>query len=116
MVRPGGHHRPQRCRTDQKLAVVIPYRDRNIHLRIFLRHIHPFLQKQQLDYAIFVIEMVRILTRNVNYACFSKLHCRFYVLNMLTHHRSINLMLAMYIISEKCNASHTAIAGRTFSS
>jgi len=28
-------------------------------LSIFLKHMHPFLQKQQLDYQIFIVEQVR---------------------------------------------------------
>ncbi|XP_053398332.1 beta-1,4-N-acetylgalactosaminyltransferase bre-4-like [Mercenaria mercenaria] len=40
-----------------KIAIIIPYRDRENHLKVFLRNIHPFLQQQQLEYGIFVIEM-----------------------------------------------------------
>ena len=31
-------------------------RDRQQHLHLFLRHMHPLLQRQQLDYQIFVVE------------------------------------------------------------
>uniref|UniRef100_A0A915M8I5 Uncharacterized protein n=1 Tax=Meloidogyne javanica TaxID=6303 RepID=A0A915M8I5_MELJA len=51
---PGGHWRPKECKYRQKVAIVVPYRNREPHLRTFLHNIHRFLQKQQLDYAIFV--------------------------------------------------------------
>lgn len=53
---PGGHFRPPDCRARHKVAVIIPYRDRVHHLAIFLNHVHPMLQRQQVDYAIFVVE------------------------------------------------------------
>ncbi|CAF1151412.1 unnamed protein product [Rotaria sordida] len=52
---PGGHYIPQECRTEQRLALIICYRNREQHLKMFLDNIHPFLQKQQLDYTIFII-------------------------------------------------------------
>ncbi|XP_076444834.1 beta-1,4-N-acetylgalactosaminyltransferase bre-4-like [Babylonia areolata] len=57
MLQPGGRYSPPTCRPNQKLAIIIPYRDRRVHLKIFLRNMHPFLQKQQLDYTIFAIEL-----------------------------------------------------------
>ena len=57
-VAPGGRWRPSGCRARHRVAVVIPYRDREAHLRLFLQHMHPFLQKQQLDYGIYVVEQV----------------------------------------------------------
>lgn len=38
------------------MALVVPYRDRKPHLTTFLTHIHPFLQRQLLDYGLFIIE------------------------------------------------------------
>uniref|UniRef100_A0A915PAK4 Beta-1,4-N-acetylgalactosaminyltransferase n=1 Tax=Meloidogyne floridensis TaxID=298350 RepID=A0A915PAK4_9BILA len=55
---PGGHWRPKECKSRQKVAIVVPYRNREPHLRTFLHNIHRFLQKQQLDYAIFVVEQI----------------------------------------------------------
>ena len=55
-VQLGGHYEPVECQSRNKVAIVVPFRDRTKHLRIFLRHIHSFLQRQQLAYAIFVIE------------------------------------------------------------
>lgn len=51
----GGHHIPKQCRSEQRLAIIICYRNREQHLKMFLDNIHPFLQKQQLDYTIFLV-------------------------------------------------------------
>lgn len=53
---PGGHYRPPDCIARHRVAIIVPYRDREKHLRLFLHHLHPILQRQQLDYTIFVIE------------------------------------------------------------
>ncbi|XP_068735595.1 uncharacterized protein [Montipora capricornis] len=45
-----------KCRSRQKVALIVPFRDRHEHLNIFLRHMHQFLRWQLLDYRIFVIE------------------------------------------------------------
>ena len=58
---PGGEWSPSECRNTEKLAIIIPFRDRDEHLRIFLNHIHPILQRQKLSYRIFVVEQVRII-------------------------------------------------------
>ena len=52
---PGGHGIPSNCRSEQRLAIIICYRNRENHLKMFLDNIHPFLEKQQLDYTIFVV-------------------------------------------------------------
>jgi len=39
-----------------KVALVVPYRNRDHNLKLFLKHIHPFLSKQQLDYGIYIVE------------------------------------------------------------
>ncbi|WKX91042.1 hypothetical protein Q1695_009684 [Nippostrongylus brasiliensis] len=51
-LQPGGHGQPKECRSRHKVAIVVPYRDRESHLRIMLHNLHSFLTKQQLDYAI----------------------------------------------------------------
>lgn len=53
---PGGRWAPPFCSSRHFVAVVIPYRDRSEHLDLFLQHMHPFLQRQQLQYGIFVVE------------------------------------------------------------
>lgn len=56
-LEPGGCSKPNDCKqTNNRVAIIIPYRDRVTHLSIFLKNIHPFLMKQQTDYGIFVIE------------------------------------------------------------
>ncbi len=57
----GGHWKPNHCVSLHKVAIIVPYRDRSTHLRLFLNHMHKFLQKQQLDYAIYIVEEVLFL-------------------------------------------------------
>ena len=52
----GGSYQPKNCRSRNKVAIVVPYRDRKDQLIIFLRYMHPFLQRQQLEYVIFIVE------------------------------------------------------------
>lgn len=54
----GGHFHPPDCRARHRVAVIVPYRDREEHLRILVHNLHPILIRQQLDYAIFVVELV----------------------------------------------------------
>jgi hypothetical protein len=54
----GGYWRPLDCLARHRVAIVIPYKNRFDQLNIFLYHMHPFLQTQQLDYQIFVVEQV----------------------------------------------------------
>ena len=61
----GGWWAPTACRSRQKLAVIIPYRDRRAHLQVLLRYLHPFLHRQQRHYHIFVVEQVGNVDRNV---------------------------------------------------
>lgn len=55
-LEPGGRFKPRECQARDRVAIIVPYRDRLRHLTIFLYNIHPMLQRQQLDYGIFVIE------------------------------------------------------------
>lgn len=57
-IQPGGMSRPKDCVARHRVAVVVPYRDRWDHLMILLSHLHPILERQQLDYRIFVVEQV----------------------------------------------------------
>ncbi|KAI8479875.1 Beta-1,4-galactosyltransferase 3 [Branchiostoma belcheri] len=60
-VRYGGKWSPparNRSSSSEKIAVLVTFRDREKHLDIFLRHMHPFLQRQGLDYTIYVIEQL----------------------------------------------------------
>ncbi len=42
----------------QNVAFIIPFRDREQHLRSLMLHLHPILRRQQLSYQIFVVEQV----------------------------------------------------------
>lgn len=55
-LEPGGLWRPSNCSARHRVALVVPYRDRDDHLRIFLHNIHAFLQRQQIDYGVYVVE------------------------------------------------------------
>lgn len=52
----GGRYAPPNCTARYRVAIIVPYRDRQQHLAIFLNHMHPFLMKQQIEYGIFIIE------------------------------------------------------------
>ena len=54
----GGRWKPSTCLARQRLAVIIPHRDRAAHLRLLLFYLHPFLQRQMRHYQIFVVEQV----------------------------------------------------------
>jgi len=57
-VKNGGFWSPQECQARTKVAIIIPFRNREKHLPVLLRHLHPVLQRQRLDYRIFVIKQV----------------------------------------------------------
>lgn len=52
----GGHFKPKNCLPQDKVAIVVPYRDREEHLRPFLQHLHPVLMRQGIEYQIFLVE------------------------------------------------------------
>jgi hypothetical protein len=52
----GGLYRPSECSPRYRVAIVVPYRDREQHLPVFLKNLHVFLMKQQIEYGIFIIE------------------------------------------------------------
>ena len=52
----GGSWTPQLCIPRHRVAVIIPFRDRQLHLRTLLTILHPMLQRQMLRYTIFVVE------------------------------------------------------------
>lgn len=56
-VFPGGFFRPASCLARHRVAIVVPFRDREAHLNIFINHMMPFLKKQQLEFAIYVVEL-----------------------------------------------------------
>ncbi|XP_065601652.1 beta-1,4-galactosyltransferase 1 isoform X2 [Cyrtonyx montezumae] len=54
-VREGGRFAPKDCKALQKVAIIIPFRNREEHLKYWLYYMHPILQRQQLDYGVYVI-------------------------------------------------------------
>ena len=54
----GGRFVPTDCRAQSRVAVIIPYRNREEQLKLFLNHIHPILSRQQLMYGIYVVGQV----------------------------------------------------------
>ncbi len=63
-IKLGGESAPKNCTSRYKVAIIVPYRNRETNLRIFLKHMHPFLIKQQLDYGIFLVEPVDTIQFN----------------------------------------------------
>ncbi|XP_071024766.1 beta-1,4-galactosyltransferase 1-like isoform X1 [Oncorhynchus clarkii lewisi] len=51
----GGRYKPHDCVALQKVALIIPFRLRDEHLKFWLYYLHPILQRQQLDYGVYVI-------------------------------------------------------------
>lgn len=54
-VNMGGHYTPKDCTSPHKVAIIIPFRNRQEHLKYWLYYLHPILQRQQLDYGVYVI-------------------------------------------------------------
>lgn len=54
-LRLGGKYVPRHCEARYKSAIIIPFRNRDLHLQYLLYYLHPFLQRQQLQYTIFII-------------------------------------------------------------
>ncbi|NWU48270.1 B4GT1 galactosyltransferase, partial [Dromas ardeola] len=54
-VKTGGRFAPKDCIALQKVAIIIPFRNREEHLKYWLYYLHPILQRQQLDYGVYVI-------------------------------------------------------------
>ena len=54
----GGHWSPPDCLPRQKIALIIPFRDRNTHLPTFLRHMVSIFKRQKLEFRIIVVEQV----------------------------------------------------------
>ena len=52
----GGCWEPTDCIPRVKTAIIVPYKDREEHLKRLLYYLHPFLQRQQIGYCIFVAE------------------------------------------------------------
>ncbi|KAF6034756.1 B4GALT3 [Bugula neritina] len=58
-VKAGGTYTPPNCEPLQKIAIVIPFRQREMHLSILLLNLHPYLQRQESSYTIFVVNQIQ---------------------------------------------------------
>ncbi|RVE67531.1 hypothetical protein OJAV_G00104450 [Oryzias javanicus] len=63
-VQQGGRFKPKDCVALQKVALIIPFRNRDEHLKYWLYYLHPILQRQQLDYGVYVINQEGEVTFN----------------------------------------------------
>ena len=67
-LRVGGKWMPKRLEPNyierNKLAIIVPYRDRLTNLEIFLKNIHPFLMRQNIYYKVYLVEPIDKLTFN----------------------------------------------------
>ena len=63
-IKEGGWWQPEGCTVEHSLAIVIPFRNREAHLLIFLQHIHPYLQRQKLAHTVYVVDQVDKLPFN----------------------------------------------------
>jgi len=54
----GGEWKPADCVARYRMAVIIPFRDRDYNLRALLRHLIPILRRQYIHFRIFVVEQV----------------------------------------------------------
>ncbi|XP_061183111.1 beta-1,4-galactosyltransferase 4-like isoform X2 [Saccostrea echinata] len=50
----GGHWIPTECRSTRRVAIIIPFRDREEHLCILLKNLIPILMVQQTEFRIFI--------------------------------------------------------------
>lgn len=82
----GGRFKPKDCIALQKVAIIIPFRKRDEHLKYWLYYLHPILQRQQLDYGIYIINQVCPSQLNNNN---NKVYQNYFKLFKETHNRAI---------------------------
>ncbi|PKU29417.1 beta- -galactosyltransferase 3 [Limosa lapponica baueri] len=63
-VEEGGRYQPSTCEPRSRTAIIIPHRNRETHLGHLLYYLHPFLQRQQLQYGIYVVHQAGNSTFN----------------------------------------------------
>ena len=57
-LKQGGSWEPPNCSPRHRVAIIIPYKDRVDNLNTWLFNMHPFLQRQEISYTIFVVEQI----------------------------------------------------------
>lgn len=57
VIKAGGHYKPPDCVARDRVAVIIPCRgkDRERHIPVLMKNLHPMMVRQQLDYQIFIV-------------------------------------------------------------
>jgi beta-1,4-galactosyltransferase 3 len=63
-VSAGGTWMPKKCWTNEHVAIIVPYLNREPHLRVLIYNLNRLLQLQQIHYAIYVVEPVPQQTFN----------------------------------------------------
>ncbi|XP_052074945.1 beta-1,4-galactosyltransferase 6-like isoform X1 [Mytilus californianus] len=51
-----GHYKPTNCTPKQRVAIIVPYRDREPQMKIFLNNVIPRIYRQQLEFGIYIVE------------------------------------------------------------
>ncbi|CAN8017660.1 unnamed protein product [Ixodes persulcatus] len=88
----GGRFKPKDCLARHRVAILIPYRDREDHLRVFLYNMHQMLPRQQIDYGIFVIEEVGVTAKI--FMSFPSVKRRVLVsMDLKVHHDSLDIVI-----------------------
>jgi len=59
-----GGSRPTECFPRTKVAIIVPHRNREHHLKLFLKAIHPVMRRQQIDYRVVVVQQAGTGTFN----------------------------------------------------
>lgn len=59
-----GHYKPTNCTPKQSVAIIVPYRDREPQMKIFLNNVIPRIYRQQLEFGIYIVEQVSISILN----------------------------------------------------
>ncbi|KAG8436982.1 hypothetical protein GDO86_007896 [Hymenochirus boettgeri] len=54
-VTEGGRYTPPDCHPKEKVAILIPFRHREHHLKYWLHYLHPILRRQKVAYGIYII-------------------------------------------------------------
>lgn len=52
----GGYWTPSHCRSKYRINIIVPFRQREEQLKAFSSYIHPFLQLQEIEYRLVVVE------------------------------------------------------------
>ncbi|XP_063795559.1 beta-1,4-galactosyltransferase 2 isoform X2 [Pseudophryne corroboree] len=54
-VTDGGKYTPSDCQPKERVAIIIPFRHREHHLKYWLHYLHPILRRQKVGYGIYII-------------------------------------------------------------